>query len=95
MTENESSDLQAEVVVNPQGRVTIPSQLRRDAGIEVGSSLVMYVEDGRVVLESREQLAERLRRDVAESWRGDRNRSVVDELIADRRAEVAAENPQR
>lgn len=93
--EDERADRQNEVVVNPQGRVTIPSQLRRDAGIEVGSTLVVYVEDGRVVLESREQLAARLRREVAETWTGDRDRSVADELIADRRAEVAAEDEQQ
>jgi hypothetical protein len=48
-----------------------------------------YVEDGRVVLETREQLVERIRRDVAASWTGEG--SVVDELIADRRGEAARE----
>jgi hypothetical protein len=44
-------------------------------------------EDGRVVLETREQLVDRIRRDVAAAWTG--SGSVVDELIADRRAEAA------
>ena len=39
------------MVVNPQGRVTIPAQIRREAGIEAGTPLVVYVEDGRVVIE--------------------------------------------
>jgi len=57
-----------------------------------GTTLLLSVEDGRVVMESREQLIARLRREVAESWRGDPDSSPVDELIADRRAEAAAED---
>jgi AbrB family looped-hinge helix DNA binding protein len=78
-----------EVTVNDQGRVTIPAQVRRAAGIEAGVPLVAYVEDGRVVIETREQLADRIRRDVAAAWTGEG--SVVDELIADRRADAARE----
>jgi AbrB family looped-hinge helix DNA binding protein len=79
-----------EVSVNEQGRVTIPAQVRRAAGIEAGVPLVAYVEDGRVVIETREQLADRIRRDVAAAWTGPG--SVVDELIADRRSEAARED---
>jgi hypothetical protein len=50
---------------------------------------VVYVEDGRVVIETREQLANRTRRDVAAAWVGEG--SVVDELIAERRAEASRE----
>jgi AbrB family looped-hinge helix DNA binding protein len=82
--------LNADVSVNEQGRVTIPAQIRRAAGIESGTPLVMYVEDGRVVLETREQLIERLRRDVEAAWTG--AGSVVDELIAERRAEAERED---
>ena len=95
MTESDAGGTSAEVMVNAQGRVTIPAQVRRDAGIEVGTRLVMYVEDGRVVLESRAQLADRLRRDVAEAWQGPAEMSAVDELIAERRAEAAAEDGPR
>jgi hypothetical protein len=63
--------------------------MRRAAGIEAGAPLVMYVEDGRIVLETREQLADRIRRDVAATWTGEG--SVVEELIAERRAEAARE----
>jgi bifunctional DNA-binding transcriptional regulator/antitoxin component of YhaV-PrlF toxin-antitoxin module len=72
--------------------VTIPVQVRRAAGIEAGVPLVAYVEDGRVVIETREQLADRIRRDVAATWTG--TGPVVDELIADRRAEAAHEDRQ-
>lgn len=69
--------------------MTIPVQVRRAAGIAAGVPLVVYVEDGRVVIETREQLADRIRRDVAATWTGDG--SVVDELITDRRAEAVRE----
>ncbi|MBV8539557.1 MAG: AbrB/MazE/SpoVT family DNA-binding domain-containing protein [Pseudonocardiales bacterium] len=81
-----------EVFVNDQGRVTIPAQVRRAAGIEAGVPLVAYVEDGRVVIETRERLADRIRRDVAAAWTG--KGSVVDELITDRRADAAREAQQ-
>jgi bifunctional DNA-binding transcriptional regulator/antitoxin component of YhaV-PrlF toxin-antitoxin module len=72
--------------------VTTPAQARRAAGIEAGVPLVVYVEDGRVVIETREQLADRIRRDVAAAWTG--TGSVVDELITDRRADAAREDQQ-
>ncbi|WP_239028733.1 AbrB/MazE/SpoVT family DNA-binding domain-containing protein [Pseudonocardia acidicola] len=90
MAGNAADAPSADLTVNEQGRVTIPAQIRRAAGIEAGVPLVVYVEDGRVVLETREQLAERLRRDVAAAWTGEG--SVVDELLADRRAEAARED---
>ncbi|MGH3978196.1 MAG: AbrB/MazE/SpoVT family DNA-binding domain-containing protein [Pseudonocardiaceae bacterium] len=77
-------------MVNPQGRMTIPAQIRREAGIDAGTPLVVYVEDGRVVIETREQLAQRTRRDITASWSGES--SVVDELIAERRIEAARED---
>jgi AbrB family looped-hinge helix DNA binding protein len=87
VTSNAGGSPSSEITANEQGRVTIPAQVRRAAGIEPGVPLVVYVEDGRVVLETREQLVERIRRDVAAAWTG--SGSVVDELIADRRAESA------
>lgn len=81
-----------DLTANEQGAVTIPEPVRQAAGIEAGVPLAVYVEDGRVMIETREQLADRVRREVAASWTGEG--SVVDELIADRRAALARENPQ-
>ena len=92
VTQSASDPPRGDVTVNEQGRVTIPVQVRRAAGIEAGMPLVVYVEDGRIVIETREQLAERIRRDVAATCTGEG--SVVDELIADRRAEAAREEHQ-
>lgn len=89
VTHGQSDSHRGEITVNEQGRVTIPVQVRRAAGIAAGVPLVVYVEDGRVVIETRDQLADRIRRDVAATWTGDG--SVVDELITDRRAEAVRE----
>lgn len=80
----------AELAATRDGRLTIPAPVRRAAGIEPGAILVVYVEDGRVIVETREQLTARIKRDVAAAWVG--TGSVVDELIADRRAESARED---
>ena len=84
--------VRAELAVAQDGRVTIPAQVRRAAGIEPGSSLVCYVEAGRVVLEDRRHLLARVQDEVlaAEAAVG-RTGSAVDELLAERRAEVAHE----
>lgn len=80
------------ISVNDQGRVTIPAQLRRELGIEPGSSIIAYVDDGRLILEPRAHLVARIQRVAQESRTGDG--SVVDELIAERRAEESRERPE-
>ncbi|MGQ0481736.1 MAG: AbrB/MazE/SpoVT family DNA-binding domain-containing protein [Pseudonocardia sp.] len=90
MTPNPVEGAYGDATVNDQGRVTIPAQVRRAAGLESGVALVVYLEDGRVVIESRDQLADRIRREAAASWTGEG--SVVAELIAERRAEATHES---
>lgn len=86
-----SSETTGETTVTPQGRVTIPAQLRREAGIEVGDTVIVHVEDGRVVVETRDQLAARTRRDVARTGGAG---SVVEELLAERRADLEREQQE-
>ena len=82
----------SELRVNPQGRVTIPAPLRSALGFEPGTTVVVYVEDGRLVLEHRAHLLDRLQNDVlAAAERSGRGGGAVDELIAERRAEAADE----
>ncbi|ALE86045.1 AbrB family transcriptional regulator (plasmid) [Pseudonocardia sp. HH130629-09] len=92
MTGQAGGSDRVEVVVNRDGRVLIPAQVRRDLGLAAGSTLLLSVEDGRVVMESRAQLVSRMRREIAESWQGDPTESVTDELLAERRAEAATED---
>jgi len=82
----------SDVSVNEQGRVTIPAQIRQEFGLQPGSRLVVYVEDGRLVMEDRRHLLARIQADVARQAQPSGKRSsAVEELIADRRAEAARE----
>lgn len=89
MSETDAEGPGASSVVDAQGRLTIPAQIRWEARIDAGTPLVVYVEDGRVVIETREQLSRRARQEVGESWSGET--SVVEELLADRRTAAACE----
>ena len=68
--------------LNANGRVVIPVEVRRELGLESGAELSVNAEDGRVVLETRENL---LRRIQAEWGAAAGESSMVDELIAERR----------
>jgi AbrB family looped-hinge helix DNA binding protein len=72
------------VPVGPQGRLVIPSELRRQLGIAPGDVLIAVVEGDRLVLEKRETVIRRLRRRFAHIPAGV---SLAGELIAQRRQE--------
>lgn len=85
----------AEVEVNPQGRVTIPAQMRSELGLTPGSKVVAYIEDGRLVLEDRAHLLARIQDQVMQTAAEQGHTgSVVDELLAERRAEATREDSQ-
>jgi AbrB family looped-hinge helix DNA binding protein len=71
------------VTVGTEGRVVIPAEIRRTMGIAPGDVLIAMVEDGRLVLEKREAVLQRLRRRFAHIPAGV---SLADELISERRA---------
>lgn len=77
------------VRIGPQGRVVIPAELRRELEIEPGETFIVHVESQRLVLERREQILERMRRELRGTAVDDT--SVVDELIAERRAAAKRE----
>lgn len=78
-----------EVRIGSQGRVVLPKALREQLGAEEGAVYQAHVEDGRLILETREALLQRMQRETADAL-GDRG-SLVDELIAERRAEANRE----
>jgi AbrB family looped-hinge helix DNA binding protein len=73
------------VAVGPQGRLVIPSEIRRQLGIAPGDVLVAIVEDQRLLLEKRDAVLQRARRRFAHIPAGV---SLADELLAERRAEA-------
>jgi AbrB family looped-hinge helix DNA binding protein len=77
----------AKVNVGPQGRIIIPAGMRKALGIGTGDVLVARVEDGRMILETRDVLARVHRRfDVVPE-----GVSLADELIRERQEEARRE----
>lgn len=70
-----------------QGRLVVPSSLREALGFKPGDPLVVRIQDGRLVVESRESVVRRIQERF-----GLPGRKVVDELIADRRREARLED---
>lgn len=75
------------VSVGPKGRVVIPADIRRRLSIDEGTELVALVEGESVVLVPRSAIKSRLR-----SMFADVERSMADQLIAERRAEARRES---
>lgn len=85
----EKTTASAKVAIGPQGRLVIPSEIRRELGISSGDVLVAIVEGQRLVLEKREGVLQRMQRRFAHIPTGV---SLADELIAERRAESRRED---
>ena len=71
-----------ELSVGKQGRIVIPASLRHQLAIEPGSELVAWVEDGRLIMETKQQLWESIHQ--AYSMISKKN-DLVQELINERR----------
>ncbi len=71
-----------------QGRALIPKGMRDALHISNGDEVVAWLEDGRLVLEPRKALLERLQNRYANL-----EVSLADELIEERREEARRESP--
>jgi AbrB family looped-hinge helix DNA binding protein len=76
------------VRMGPQGRIVVPADLRRELGLDEGSTMTATAQDGRLVLEPRSVVLERIRRRF--SGVSDTTR-LSDDLLADRRDEARHE----
>jgi bifunctional DNA-binding transcriptional regulator/antitoxin component of YhaV-PrlF toxin-antitoxin module len=77
------------VKIAPDGRVVLPVEFRRRLGVENGGDVQCAWEGGRLYIRSKEQVIRDVQAMVAPYLKG--TRSLVDELIAERRAEAAKE----
>ena len=69
-----------------RGRLAVPADLCEALGFKPGDSLIARAQDGRLIVESRESAVRRLQARYAAP-----GRSLVDELIAERRLEASRE----
>jgi len=85
--------LSNEIQIGPQGRLVVPSALRRELGLHPGDRLLVRVKDGALILEPRQVVERRLRERFRQV---DAHVSLADALITERRAEAARETvPER
>lgn len=81
--------MRAIVKVDQQGRVLIPKEMRDAAGMRPEGRVTLLVENGEIRVITPAAARQRLRELSAKYSTGDR--SLVDELIAERRAEAERE----
>lgn len=74
--------------LDTQGRILIPVAIREQLGLKPGDALYLAVEDGKLSVMTLRESVRRVQRLVAAKTKG---RSLVDELIAERRAEATRE----
>ena len=78
----------ATIVLGQQGRVVIPADVRAVLGLAPGDRLHLHVAGQRLVLERQQDAVAELRGLAA---RVPRSRSLVEELLAERRIAAASE----
>jgi len=81
--------LEARKRLSEDGRVVIPASFRKALGINVGDEVILRIEDGEMRITPLKLRLERAQRRTRRYVKP--GRSVVDELIAERRQEVNRE----
>ena len=80
--------MDATLVLGQQGRLVIPVEIRVALGLDAGDRLHLHVTGQRLVLERQQDALAELRGLAASV---PKSRSLVDELLAERRLAAAAE----
>ena len=78
-----------ELSVGKQGRIVIPANLRQQMAIEAGSHLIAWVENGRLILETKKQLWQSIH---AACKAIPQDTDLAQELIEERRIAASSEN---
>jgi antitoxin PrlF len=79
----------AHVKVDAHGRIVIPAEFREALGLQPGHRVTLALEDGRLVLKTVDRILHEIREELEHYITP--GGSMVDELIAERRAENARE----
>jgi AbrB family looped-hinge helix DNA binding protein len=75
--------------INQNGRIVIPSVIRKAMGLKLGDSVVMALEDGVLRIESQQARVRRVQQSLRQLVPADR--VLSDELIAERQEEAGRE----
>jgi AbrB family looped-hinge helix DNA binding protein len=82
--EDVTVDTETRMRVNENGRVVIPASFRKALGINVGDEIVLRIEDDELRITTLKRRLERAQRLVRKHVKP--GSSLVDELVAERRA---------
>lgn len=83
------SQLTLKTKVTEGGRIVIPARMRKAMGMDVGNSVTLTLDDDGLRISTRANAVRRIQELMKDKI--DPNRSVVDELIRERREEAANE----
>lgn len=78
-----------ELSIGKQGRIVIPASLRHQLAMEPGTQLVAWAEDGRLVMESKQQLWQSIHQACSKI---PKETDLAQELINERRESAIKEN---
>ena len=81
-------------ILSQGGRVVVPKSYRAKLGIKEGDEVIWIEVDGQIVLTSRLMQIQRAQRFFDALLADYKGNSLVDELIAERRAEAAREEAE-
>lgn len=85
-TKDDNKTIRAKTELNANGRIVIPAAIREVLGIEPGDPIVMEAEDGVLRIESFKRRLGRIQDELIRLVGPER--SLADELIAERREEM-------
>jgi len=79
----------SELSVGKQGRIVIPANIRSQLALEPGAQLLAWVEDGRLIMESKQQLWQSIHQACRKT---PKDINLAEELINERRVSAIKEN---
>lgn len=85
----EQVDFKARCKIDPAGRLLIPAEARQQLNLAPGDEVLLEVHDGQMMVSTFQAVLRELREEIGQRART--GGSVVDELLAERRAEAARE----
>lgn len=80
--------------LSQNGRIVIPAELRQQLNLKEGDELICEARDGELVLSTKAARSRRAKQLFKEWFPVEPGRSLVDELLTERRAEVAKEEQE-
>lgn len=87
---SEGFDAKAKLKVGPDGRILIPAAMRKAAGLAPGETVIVELKGEEIILSTFSARIRKVQRILAKYKKP--GESVVDEFIAERRAEAARED---